>query len=177
MKPPSARALTLAELSLTHKWTCGVELGVYEAATTDYLLTRCPSLKMIGVDVWQPIEGGPKDKSTGHSPKSADAIAAARVKAEAVRRRHAMRLIYLNMTTQKAARRMLSNDVDFVFVDASHVTADVVADIQAWAPLVRPGGMMLGHDANWPAIQSALKQVGWLDQVAYYDGNVWGRYL
>lgn len=175
---PSARAVTLAKLALTKGWTRGAELGVYEGATTDHLLTVCPTLQMVGVDVWLPIEGGPKDKNTGHSPKAADVIAEACAKAYAVRERHGHdRFVILRTRTVAAAELFRPASFDFVFVDASHVTADVVADIQAWRSRVKPGGMMLGHDADWPAIQAALREVGFLDRVGYYDGNVWGLQL
>lgn len=35
---------------------------------------------------------------------------------------------------------------DFFFIDAAHEAADVLADLKAWAPLVRPGGIVCGHD-------------------------------
>lgn len=174
---PSARAVTLAKLAQQRGWTLGAELGVYEGATSDHLLTVCPTLQMVGVDVWLPIEGGPKDKKTGFSPKPADVIHKAFVKALAVQTKHRERFHIVAQRTVKAATLMHAMQFDFVFVDASHVTADVVADIRAWTPLVRPGGMMLGHDADWPAIQAALCEVGFLLRAVYYDGNVWGVQL
>ena len=39
---------------------------------------------------------------------------------------------------------------DLVFIDASHVEADVRADITAWRPKVRGGGILSGHDYGWP---------------------------
>lgn len=173
-KPPSARAVTLARMALERGWMYGAELGVYEAATTDHLLSAVPGLCMLGVDVWQPIPGGPKDKNTGHSPKGADVIAAAKVKAYAVQSKHGShRLLIVERRTVEAADEFGPHFFDFVFVDASHVTADVVADIRAWTDRVRVGGCMLGHDANWPAIQAALREVGWLANVTCHDGNVW----
>lgn len=171
----SARAETLLRLVREHNWVRGAELGVYEGATTDHLLSGAPLLQMVGVDVWLPIEGGPKDKTTGFSPKDAGVIAQACAKAYQVRERHGHdRFIILRTRTVEAAGLFRDRFFDFVFVDASHVTKDVVADIKAWTPLVREGGMILGHDANWPAIQAALRAVGFIDRAEYYDGNVWG---
>ena len=36
--------------------------------------------------------------------------------------------------------------VDLVFLDADHSYAAVAADIAAWRPIVRPGGILCGHD-------------------------------
>ena len=35
---------------------------------------------------------------------------------------------------------------DFVYIDAAHDEASVTTDIQAWRKIVRPGGMLAGHD-------------------------------
>lgn len=180
----SARAETLLHLVRKHNWRTGVELGVYEGATTDHLLSNAPLLQMVGVDVWQPIEGGPKNKNTGFSPKAADVIGAAKAKAYNVQQVHGhTRFLIVERRTVDAAALWGPGWFDFVFVDASHVTADVVADCRAWLPKVKHGGMMLGHDANWPAIQAALAELTpdfdaraptGFREIMYFGGNVWG---
>ena len=39
---------------------------------------------------------------------------------------------------------------DSVFIDACHEYAECKADIEAWSPLVKPGGLLCGHD-YWTA--------------------------
>lgn len=36
--------------------------------------------------------------------------------------------------------------LDFVFIDADHVAPAVRADIRAWLPKMKPGGIIAGHD-------------------------------
>ena len=170
---PTARAKTLLKLVQRHGWRHGAELGVYEGATSDYLLWNVPDLQMTGVDVWLPIEGGQKDKQTGFSPKDFNTIQRARRAAKDVAYVHKRRFHIMETTTLDAARRFerCGSPFDFVFVDASHMTDAVVADVRAWAPLVRPGGAILGHDADWPSVQRALAILGFNPE--YLPGNVW----
>lgn len=58
----------------------------------------------------------------------------------------------------KAADRFEDASVDFVFIDAGHGFADVTADIRAWYPKVKPGGVIAGHDIGWPGLFQAVQQ-------------------
>ena len=48
-----------------------------------------------------------------------------------------------------AATGQVSGQLDSVYIDADHCYPAVRADIAAWLPKVRPGGIIAGHDF-WP---------------------------
>ncbi len=47
---------------------------------------------------------------------------------------------------------------DFVYIDGSHVEADVSADLVAWWEVLSPGGMLAGHDFDdsHPGVKAAV---------------------
>lgn len=52
----------------------------------------------------------------------------------------------VNLDSTVAAARIPDGELDFVYLDARHDFAGVVADIHAWWPKVKTGGIFAGHD-------------------------------
>lgn len=48
--------------------------------------------------------------------------------------------------------------LDFIFIDASHTYEAVKQDINAWFPKLKKGGMMAGHDYDWPEVRRAVDE-------------------
>jgi hypothetical protein len=53
---------------------------------------------------------------------------------------------FLRMTSLDAAKLVPDKSLDFVFIDALHDYDSVKADIKAWLPKVRDGGILAGDD-------------------------------
>jgi hypothetical protein len=67
----------------------------------------------------------------------------------------------MRMTSLMAAEYFASigKSFEFVFIDASHDYENVKADIEAWLPLVKDGGVLAGHDyPDWPGVKKAVDE-------------------
>jgi hypothetical protein len=119
-----------------HDWTVGVEVGVRTGRTLFHLLDHNPQLKMYAVD---------QDIQQFYN--------------SAVKNKYNNRLIVLDGTSWDQAT-FIKEQVDFVFIDAGHSTKSVTKDINAYRPLLKHSNGLTGHDIDFPAIQTALEQLG-----------------
>ena len=162
----------IEDLVKRHDWRRGAELGVFKGETFLYLLERCPRLHLIGVDRWEPTPA-PVSKSheTGQKDYSATPMAEYEAAVRSGAERFGSRAEIMKMGTVEAAALVPNSSLDFVFIDACHETAAVTADIEAWRPKLRPGGWLMGHDANWPSVRRAIDALvpGWRP----YANNMW----
>jgi hypothetical protein len=131
----NARALTGA----------AVEVGVDEGLFSAYLLEYWHGLQLISVDPWLEM---PPDEYTDTCNTSQ---ASMEERYEATKRRLAPfgdRSDIRRETSVEAAGRVTPGSLDFVYLDARHSYEGVSDDLHAWFGLVRPGGLMAGHDYN-----------------------------
>jgi hypothetical protein len=49
-------------------------------------------------------------------------------------------------------------EADVVYIDASHEHDAVLADLKAFGPLIRAGGIMWGDDWSWSGVRSAVSE-------------------
>jgi predicted O-methyltransferase YrrM len=66
---------------------------------------------------------------------------------------------FIRMESAKAAALYEDESLDFVFIDACHETEAVKADILAWWPKVKIGGILAGHDYFWTQVQPAVDEL------------------
>jgi predicted O-methyltransferase YrrM len=58
-----------------------------------------------------------------------------------------------------AATGFADGSIDMVFVDADHSYPAIRADLLAWAPKLKPGGLMCGHDWGWVGVRVAVREL------------------
>jgi SAM-dependent methyltransferase len=158
-----------------------VEVGVAYGRSLAYLAERCtPNVRIVGVDVW--IE------HMGMDNLAPDVCAMLRkyptayqacvgmlqehggVRWGASSNPDARLAGYLGDTrieldgrgSLPVAETFPDKSLDLVFIDACHEYEPVLADIRAWLPKVKPGGMLAGHDYSFemfPGVVKAVQQV------------------
>lgn len=68
-------------------------------------------------------------------------------------------VVSVRTDSAEGAKFFKDGECDFVFLDADHRFDAVVADIRAWRPKVRPGGLLAGHDLNRQSVEDAVRAV------------------
>lgn len=84
------------------------------------------------------------------------------------------KLVVLQATSLTAARIAPDCFFDLVYIDGNHDLEPVTADITAWLPKVKPGGVISGHDyqGSWPGVIQAVDSIlGGPDRV--YKDTSW----
>jgi predicted O-methyltransferase YrrM len=83
-------------------------------------------------------------------------------------------VVLMQKDSLEAAKLFSDDSVDQVFIDASHTYEEISADILAWKPKLRKGGVLSGHDfhsVEWPDVYRAVR-----DYVPNYclgPGSIW----
>lgn len=73
----------------------------------------------------------------------------------------------------KAASHFDDESVAHVYVDAGHGYVEVLEDIQAWLPKIKPGGVMSGDDFSFPGVKRAVDEMFGEKIESKYEGNKW----
>ncbi len=119
----------LAVYFASRGYVLGVEVGVCHGAYSRVLLEEMPSLRLYGVDSYRRRPSDRKVMEHRLAPWIEEG-----------------RFEVLQMSSTRAMGRFEDGSLDFVFIDACHVHPGVDEDIAGWAPKVRKGGIVSGHD-------------------------------
>ncbi len=86
-------------------------------------------------------------------------------------------VIPVRATSTEGARILSGQTFDLIFIDAGHNYEDVIADINAWRPLLAEGGLLCGHDLypNGPYHPGVLQAVDELIGKYSIVGTIWSE--
>lgn len=153
-----------------------VEIGVAYGKSLAYLAHRSiaanKTLNLIGIDIW---EGNTPDTGPNNLFIKQEQCVA-EMQLHAPDEFKLVRLVKDDSIHATTAFFGVTHP-SFVFIDGNHAYAAVLADITAWAPLVKTGGVIAGHDrsVNYPGVEQAVAEYfkGQYDKV----GTCWRKQL
>jgi len=127
----------LADIFAAVGFTKGAEIGVEQGRYAEVLCRANSVLELLCVDAWQ--------ASNTYRPH----VTQAQVNGFYLATQQRLQPYHatcLRAFSVDAARAVPDSSLDFVYLDAAHDFANVAADMAAWAPKVRAGGIVSGHD-------------------------------
>ena len=133
-----------------------VEVGSWKGRSTAFLLVeawnKSPRIEVYAVDTWLGSEEHAGEECIKNGTLYEEFLA----NVKPVSRQ----LVPLRMTSLKGANFFADQSLDSVFIDAAHDYENVKADILAWLPKVKKGGLIGGHDylCGWGGVDLAVQQ-------------------
>lgn len=129
----------------------GVEVGVWDGRMSRKLLEN-PDLVLYMVDRWEAPAENDSYYNSGSTYARQDQAVFDDVyhKAVDVARMFPDRAHIIHNDSLYAASLFEDGSLDFVFIDADHSYEGCSADINAWLPKVKSGGLIGGHDYDHP---------------------------
>lgn len=116
----------------------GAEIGVWRGEYSAYLCQTIQGLHLTCVDPWCQYGGYVDPKNQAARLEDAYQQACATLSP--------YDCDIMRMASNKAARLVPDGSLDFCYIDSNHAKAYVLADLDAWVPKVRSGGIVSGHD-------------------------------
>ena len=129
------------------------EIGVFEGENARFMLTFAKKLKLYLIDDYSNLvswTGGPIV-----SPNAAKQI---KDTAELNLNCYNGSKEFVYKSSLLASRDFTDLFFDYVYIDADHEYEAVKADICAWYPKVKKGGILGGHDINMLGIKNAVSE-------------------
>jgi len=169
---PNTNRETLARLFYLLGFSKGAEVGVERAKYSEVLLRENILLQLTCVDAWQAYRGYRDHVDQQKLNRFYD---------EAQQRLEPWknRVTVVRAFSVDAAAQIPDRSLDFVYLDAAHDFASVAADLRAWAPKVKVGGIVAGHDyikAKLPSLMHVPQVIhGWTDAYEIAPWFVLGR--
>lgn len=133
----------------------GVEVGVYRGDHADQILLHNPEVRLTAVDMF---DLHAERKNTAYTTQATDKTArrmgdqqhATEAYQSTVSKlqRYGSRAKVLKASSEEAVSQF--SNLDFAYIDGDHSYGGCLADLQRWWEVIRPGGILAGHDFGVP---------------------------
>lgn len=132
------RRVGLIDMFKQKGFKVGVEVGTDEGGYAKDICTRFPEVILYTIDPWLPY-------NEGNEVKDAEKIE--QIYQKAVQNLQPFtKCQIIRKTSMEAIKIFYPNTIDFVFIDGNHEYPFVYQDIVEWTKIVKPGGIVAGHD-------------------------------
>lgn len=125
------------EMLAAFGYTQGAEIGVEQGHFSECLCKGIPGLELWCIDPYQTY-----DRYADH----VDQAKLDHYREEAIERLKPYDARFLRYSSAEAVGKFKPQSIDFVYIDGNHDFEFVVNDIIYWSRIVRPGGIVAGHD-------------------------------
>jgi len=129
-----------------NKFTTMAEIGVRDGRTTFHLLNQNPNLTIYAID---------NNISLFYNNE--------------IKKKYRDRLIPIQGNSSLMANKIPM--VDLIFIDADHSYQGCSKDIQAYKNKIKKGGILTGHDIDYPGVNKAVKEL--IGKFDVGPNNVW----
>lgn len=150
LHPNAPRGRRRRLLDSLPKGAACAEVGVWKGDFSARILDVVKPRKLHLIDPWQAV-GGEGYESARYGGKleegqtEMDALHEAVLERFARERRAGVVEVH-RLLSVEAAARLADGELDFVYVDGDHTYEAVLADLDVYAPKVKPGGLLAGDD-------------------------------
>lgn len=159
----------------------GAEVGVWDGRLSHYLLATNEQLSLYMVDRWRSVEPTHRYRlSNSQMAQTTDEdFETIEAKAWKVAARYPTRAKPLKGESVSIAKHLADGILDFAFIDADHSYEGVKEDIKAWAPKLKPNGLLCGHDWDHPehkeewGVRRAVEEFAGSRQVETGKNRTW----
>lgn len=134
---PGAKRSDLAKLFAELKFKVGAEIGVERGVFSERLCLDNPGIKLSCIDSWKVDNECPEYGSQHQLDRYYD---------QAKIRLAPYKCKIIKKSSLEAVKDFSPKSLDFVYIDANHRYNFVIDDIAYWSKIVKPGGIVSGHD-------------------------------
>lgn len=122
----------------------GAEIGVYRGDFSEQILkTAVATLHL--VDCWQ-CQKGDYEKDPSNINQGGQDANYREVQSKFARYIHSGRVCLYRLFSKAASEEFEPGQLDWVYIDADHTYQGCLQDLIRWAPKVKRGGFLSGHD-------------------------------